>query len=74
MRQWPAEHFAALIDLLIATNGVNAVLVGGPDEAELGQEVLERSCGAMPSVSLTGKTSLGRTDRVAGVLRALCRQ
>ena len=27
MRQWPAEHFAALIDLLVEKNAVNAVLI-----------------------------------------------
>ena len=40
MRQWPAEHFAALIDLMMEKNGVNMVLIGGNEEAELADEVL----------------------------------
>lgn len=41
MRQWPAEHFGALIDLLIERNDVNVVLIGGPDETETGSAVLD---------------------------------
>ncbi len=58
MRQWPAEHFAALVDLLTETDDVNAVLVGGPDEIELSQEVLDRIVHRDSVVSLTGKTSV----------------
>jgi ADP-heptose:LPS heptosyltransferase/GT2 family glycosyltransferase len=58
MRQWPAEHFAALIDLLAEKNGVNAILIGGAEEADLAQEVLERVANRDRVVSLVGKTSL----------------
>ena len=34
-KQWPQEHFAALIDLLIERNDVNILLIGGPDEWRL---------------------------------------
>ncbi|HEY7580005.1 MAG TPA: glycosyltransferase family 9 protein [Acetobacteraceae bacterium] len=58
MRQWPAEHFASLVNLMVERDGVNAVLIGGPEEAELAGEVLgqigNRGCVA----SLIGKTSL----------------
>ncbi len=64
MRQWPAEHFAALIDLLIATSGVNAVIVGGPDEVELAQEVLEKVVHKDAVESLTGRTSLAELTEV----------
>ena len=66
MRQWPTGHFAALIDLLVERDGVNAVLIGGPDEAELAQEVL-RSCRNQHAVvSLVGKTPLGELPGLLG--------
>ncbi len=58
MRQWPAEHFAALIDLLVEKNAVNAVLIGGPEEAELAAEVLGQVVHRDSVVSLVGKTPL----------------
>ncbi|MGE0415561.1 MAG: glycosyltransferase family 9 protein [Acetobacteraceae bacterium] len=58
MRQWPAEHFAGLIDLLVERHGVNAVLIGGPDEAELADEVISRVLHAGSVMSLIGKTPL----------------
>ena len=73
MRQWPAEHFAALIDLLIEKNGVNVVLIGGPDEAELAEEVLAQVLRRDAVVSLVGKTSLA-SCRAAARLRAVYRQ
>jgi ADP-heptose:LPS heptosyltransferase/GT2 family glycosyltransferase len=35
MRQWPAEHFAGLIDLLVGEAGVHVVVIGAPTEAEV---------------------------------------
>jgi O-antigen biosynthesis protein len=58
MRQWPAEHFASLIDLLVEKNAVNAVLIGGPEEVELAEEVLNRIANRDAVVSLVGKTPL----------------
>jgi ADP-heptose:LPS heptosyltransferase/GT2 family glycosyltransferase len=58
MRQWPAEHFAALIDLMMEKNGVNIVLIGGNEEAELADEVLAQVLRRECIVSLVGKTSL----------------
>jgi ADP-heptose:LPS heptosyltransferase len=58
MRQWPPEHFAALIDLMVERNGVNAVLIGGPEEAELADVVMARIGNSSRVVSLVGKTSL----------------
>ena len=58
MRQWPAEHFASLIDLLVEKNAVNAVLIGGAEEAELAEEVLARVANRDAVVSLVGKTPL----------------
>jgi hypothetical protein len=58
MRQWPAEHFAALIDLLAERDQVNAVLIGGADEAELAEDVLAAVVNRQAVVSLVGRTSL----------------
>ena len=74
MRQWPAEHFAALIDLLVEEERVNAVLIGGPEEAELAEEVLDKI------VRRDCRGFAGRQDadcraaRAVGCMRALCRQ
>jgi ADP-heptose:LPS heptosyltransferase/GT2 family glycosyltransferase len=58
MRQWPAEHFASLIDLLVEKNAVNAVLIGGAEEAELAEEVLGQVANRNSVVSVVGKTPL----------------
>ncbi len=58
MRQWPAEHFASLIDLLVEQNAVNAVLIGGPEEAELATQVLDQVAHRDAVVSLVGRTPL----------------
>jgi len=58
MRQWPAEHFASLIDLLVEQNAVNAVLIGGPEEAELATQVLDQVVHRDAVVSLVGRTPL----------------
>ena len=41
-KQWPKEHFSALIDLLIEKNDVNVLLVGGPDEVDVADGLLTR--------------------------------
>ncbi len=64
MRQWPAEHFAALSDLLIETHDVNILLIGGPDEVELAQEVLDKVVRRDAVVSVTGKTSLAELTQL----------
>jgi ADP-heptose:LPS heptosyltransferase/GT2 family glycosyltransferase len=58
MRQWPAEHFASLIDLLVEKNAVNVVLIGGREESGLADEVLEQVVHREAVVSLVGKTTL----------------
>src|SRR6202012_248832 len=57
-KQWPEAHFAALIDLLIERNGVNILLVGGPDEVEIAERVMEKVLHTGSVASMTGKTSL----------------
>jgi O-antigen biosynthesis protein len=58
LRQWPPAHFAALINLLVEEEGVNAAIVGGPDEAELGDEVMARIRFPDRVVSLVGQLKL----------------
>ena len=43
IKQWPEEHFVTLMDDLIESEDVNVVLVGGPDEATLGEKILSLS-------------------------------
>jgi ADP-heptose:LPS heptosyltransferase len=40
IRQWPARHFAALIDLLAAGHDIDVVLIGSGDEMAIAEEVL----------------------------------
>jgi ADP-heptose:LPS heptosyltransferase len=40
LRQWPAEYFAQLIDLLAGGLGVHVAVIGSPDERELAEQVL----------------------------------
>jgi ADP-heptose:LPS heptosyltransferase/GT2 family glycosyltransferase len=58
MRQWPTEKFAELIALLLEHGDFNVALIGGPDEKELNEQVLQ-SLGAPPQVfNLVGRLSL----------------
>ncbi len=41
-KRWPTASFAGLIDLLVARDGVNVVVIGGPDEATLLDDLLRR--------------------------------
>jgi ADP-heptose:LPS heptosyltransferase/GT2 family glycosyltransferase len=57
-RQWPAEHFAALIDLLVSNHDFDVVLVGGADEADTAAEVLSKVKHKETVRSLVGVTRL----------------
>jgi ADP-heptose:LPS heptosyltransferase/GT2 family glycosyltransferase len=63
-KQWPAEHFSAVIDLLIEREDVNVVLVGGPDEAEYTENLLATVLRRDRVVSMAGKTSLIELSRL----------
>lgn len=54
-KRWPAEHFAALADLLSARQ-VTPVLIGGKAERDLAREVAARAAGT--AIDLTGHTDL----------------
>jgi ADP-heptose:LPS heptosyltransferase len=57
-KQWPAAYFSGLIDLLIGQEGVNVVVIGGPDEQEFAQRVIDGAQRSSSVFSLVGKTSL----------------
>ena len=58
MRQWPAGHFATLIDMLTDVHDANVILIGGPDEAELAEQVADQLVNAERVTSLAGATKL----------------
>jgi ADP-heptose:LPS heptosyltransferase/GT2 family glycosyltransferase len=66
-RQWPAAHFARLIDLLVGALGARVILIGAADEAATAQSVLEHVSARDGIVSLVGKTGLAD---LPAVLRA----
>jgi ADP-heptose:LPS heptosyltransferase len=58
MRQWPAEHFGSLINLLIEHTGVHVAVIGGLDDQDLISNVLERVKQRSAIWSLVGKLKL----------------
>ena len=67
VRQWPAAHFAGLIDLLRAECGVHVVLVGTAEEAPIAEEVQRLVVAKSAVESLVGRVKLGE---LAEVMRA----
>ena len=63
-KQWPEEHFSALIDLLIERNGVNVMLIGGPDEVDVANRLRENVLHPRAVASMAGKTSLADLPRL----------
>ena len=63
-KQWPEQHFSALIDLLVANNGVNILLVGGPDEVDVALSLQANVQRPAAVVSMAGKTSLADLPRL----------
>ncbi|HYZ20841.1 MAG TPA: glycosyltransferase family 9 protein, partial [Rhodopila sp.] len=63
-KQWPEEHFSALIDLLIERNGVNILLVGGPDEVAVADSLRQNVLHPQHIASMAGKTPLGDLPRL----------
>jgi ADP-heptose:LPS heptosyltransferase/GT2 family glycosyltransferase len=58
MRQWPPEYFAMLIDLLVQTSGIKVALLGGPDELEIAQQVLDKVRSQHSVYNLVGRSRL----------------
>ena len=63
-KQWPEEHFSALIDLLIERNDVNILIVGGPDEIEIADALMETVLCSDFVASMAGQTSLAMLPRL----------
>ncbi len=63
IRQWPAVHYAGLIDLL-AGEGLHSVLVGAPEEAPIAEDILRRVTAAGMAESLVGKVPLAELAHV----------
>ena len=55
MNRWPAERFAELADLLAGGAGT-AIIIGGPEDVPLADEIVSRS--RSKPLSVAGKTSL----------------
>lgn len=66
MRQWPAGHFATLIDMLVAGCGVRVVLVGGADERALAATILAGVERPDRVRSLAGLVALAELPAVIG--------
>jgi ADP-heptose:LPS heptosyltransferase/GT2 family glycosyltransferase len=64
IRQWPATHFATLIDLLIDGEGANILLVGSPDERNVARQVLAKVEKPQSVISLIGKTGMNDLPHV----------
>ncbi len=57
-KQWPAESFAGLIDLLVTEDDANILLVGGPDEVAVAEAVLASVHRPERVFMLVGRTTL----------------
>ncbi|MEI6235898.1 MAG: lipopolysaccharide heptosyltransferase II [Planctomycetota bacterium] len=56
-KEWPAESYARLIDLLAEKHGAECVLIGAPNEREKSEEVIGKSKSG--AILAAGETSVG---------------
>ncbi len=63
-KQWPAEYFTGLIDLLVERSGVNVLLVGGPDDREVADLLLQRALLPERLASVAGAMKLADLPRM----------
>lgn len=63
-RRWEPERFAQLADRLFSDVGGQLLLLGGPEEAELHQQIMRMMQSAMPVRSLAGKGTIKVTAAV----------
>lgn len=64
MRQWPAEHFAILIDLLVGTHDVHVALIGSADEATLAEKIRAQVKTPASVFLLAGEVALADLPRL----------
>jgi len=57
-RRWAPERFAQLADTLFYDTGGQLILMGGPEEAELHQQIIEFMQSEMPVRSFAGKGNI----------------
>ena len=57
-RRWAPERFAQLADTLYQDVGGQLLLVGGPEEAELHQQIMDMLRSGVPARSLAGKGNI----------------
>jgi heptosyltransferase-2 len=69
VNRWPAKHFAELADLVAAKSRARIIIVGGPDDTALADEIVKRS-GSKPQ-SLAGTTSLLQLGAILEQCRVL---
>lgn len=69
LRQWPAEHFAQLIDLLVGAFDVNVALIGGPNEGAAADAVFEHAWQRARIWSLVGLTKLAEAPLAMGAMK-----
>jgi lipopolysaccharide heptosyltransferase II len=63
-RRWPPERFAQLADTLYQDFGGQLLILGGPEEQELHQDIISRLKSNVPVRSLAGKGSIKTTAAV----------
>jgi len=63
-KQWPNQHFAGLIDLLIEGQDASIVMIGGPDEVSVAESVLADVRRKERVHMLVGKTRLADLPHV----------
>ena len=57
-RRWSPEHFAQLADTLFRDTGGQLILLGGPEETKLHQQIFELMQSEMPVRSFAGKGNI----------------
>ena len=63
-KQWPVASFAGLIDLLVERDDANIVMIGGPDEVAVAEEVRALVRHTERVFMLVGRTSLRDLPKV----------
>jgi ADP-heptose:LPS heptosyltransferase len=58
LRQWPEEHFASLIDLLVNDLKAAVVVIGAGNEEQVAKRVLDKVTFPQHVLSLVGKTKI----------------
>ena len=72
-KRWPAERFVELGAALIERHKAHIVVLGGPQEEELGEQIAQRILRRSPDAAATVLNAAGRTTlRQAAALIARC--